>query len=510
MSDISSNNRLIAKNTLFLYFRMFVTMLVGLYTSRVVLQALGFEDYGIFNIVGGVVVLFSFINSAMTTGTQRHLSYELGKKEAGDIAKIYSVCLNMHLYTAIVFFVLAETLGLWLVKTQLNIPIERMGAANWVYQFSILSCLVSIIRVPDNALILAYERMSFFAYMGVIEVVLKLLIVYVLFIFNCDKLIFYSILLLLTTLLINAAYRIYCLRWFRNVKWIKVRDRSKYKEIFSFTGWAIFGSVANIGLQQGINIIANVFYGVTLNAAIGIANQINGQVTTFFNGFQQALNPQLIMAQAEGNRQRQYSLICTSSKFSCFIMLPIAIPVIANLDYILTLWLGEFPPHTASICALVIVDAVLGSLIGPLWVTIFATGKIKKYQLVISLFLLLNIPCSYISSRFYMEPEMMFVIRIIINIFCLGIRLWFLHKQILLDMKNFVHKVLYPVGLVLSLVILPVTLLPEELLVARNIATLLLQSLSICLYTMIVICIVGLTSTEKIYIWRIIKQYIKI
>lgn len=509
MTITSANNKRIAKNTLFLYFRMFAIMLVGLYTSRVVLQVLGFEDFGTYNIVGGVVVLFSFINSAMTIGTQRHLSYELGKGEAGDIAKIYSASLNIHLYTALVFFILAETLGLWFVNTQLNLPVERTEAANWVYQFSVLNCLAGVVRVPDNALIVAYERMSFFAYMGVLEAVLKLLIVYVLLVFDYDKLIFYSVLLALTSLSVNVAYRAYCSRVFHHVKWMKIRDRGKYKEILSFTGWTMFGSIACVGLQQGVNIIANVFYGVTLNAAVGIANQINGHITTFFNGFQQALNPQLTMSQARGDKQRQYALICTSAKYSCFIMLLIAFPVIINLDYILTFWLGKYPPHTASICTLIIVDAVLASMVGPLWVTIFATGRIKTYQMVTSLLLLLNIPCSYISSLIGMEPEMMFIIRIVINIVCLGVRLWFLRNLISLKITEFIRKVLFPVALVLFSVASPFAFLPKGVLIAQNFTALLFLSSSICLYTVIVICLVGLTRNERNYIREIIKQRIQ-
>lgn len=507
--SVESNNKRIAKNSLLLYLRMFIIMLVGLYTSRMVLQTLGINDFGIYNIVGGVVVLFTFINSAMTTGTQRHLSYELGK-ENGDIGKIYTICLNIHLLISLIFLVLAETIGLWFVNTQLNLPADRMEAVNWIYQFSVLSCLIGIIRVPDNALIISNEKMVFFAYISILESIFKLIIVYALLIFNCDKLILYSILLTIVTFAINIAYRIYCVQNFPYAKWKKAgNNKDKYKEILSFSGWTMFGSIANVALQQGTNIIINIFYGVTLNAAIGIANQVNSQISTFVNGFQQALNPQLTIAQAENNRIRQNSLICSSAKFSCYIMMIVAIPIIINLRYILTLWLGEYPEHTISICTLIIIDAILGTLSNPLWVTIFATGYIKKYQMVTSFLLLLNIPFSYIGGIFNVSPEMMYIIRIAINMICLVVRLHFLQTLISFKIAFFSHKVLLPIFLVSVLIILPITILPSKILTAQNLTDFLIISSIIIIYNILAISGIGLTKEERIYIKKIIKQLLR-
>lgn len=483
---------------------MFVTMLVGLYTSRIVLQTLGIEDFGIYNIVGGVVVLFTFINSAMTISTQRYLSYELGKSD-GDMSTIYSLCFNIHISIAVVLFIFAETIGLWFVN-QLNIPIHRMVAANWVYQFSVLSCLAGIIRVPDNASIIAYERMSFFGYMGILEALMKLLIIYVLLVVSIDKLILYSILTFFVTMLLNVFYWFYRKYYLSSIKRISITDKAKYKELLSFSGWTMFGSIANVGLQQGINIIINLFYGVTFNAAVGIANQVNSHVTTFVQGFQQALNPQLTKSESEGDKDRQFSLICSSAKFSFFIMLLVAFPIMINLEYILTLWLGKYPSYTIPICRLIIIAALIGSFSNPLWVTIFATGKIKAYQALTGTLLLLNVPIAYIGGCFGMNPVMMYVIRIVIDAICLIVRLIFLRRLISFDVMTFIRKVLIQALLVATLLCCPLLFFRKEIMEAHTISSLFIVSCVIIIYEFIVISLAGLSSRERIQILVIIKN----
>ena len=510
MSQVTEKNKRIAQNTLYMYLRMLITMLVSLYTSRVVLQTLGVEDFGIYNIVGGVVVLFTFVNSAMTTGTQRHLSYELGKPDKGNITQVFSACMHIHCWLALIILILAETIGLWFLNTEMNFPIERMAVVNWVYQLSILGCIVNIIKVPYQASIIAYERMSFYAYTGIIEAVLKLVIVYILLIFAIDKLLLYSILTLIVTLIMAVAFILFCHREFKQISLVRVQHKSLYKRLVSFSGWAMFGSVANLGLQQGINVIINIFYGVTINAAVGIANQVNSAVMQFVSGFQQALNPQLIKSEAEGDRKRQFQLICESSKLSFFIMFVVAFPLLLNLEYILTLWLGEYPPHAETICSTIIIGALIECLSGPLWVSIFATGKIKTYQIAISSILILNVPISYIGGKFGMSPEGMYIIRNIIYVFALATRLFFLKQMISLKIMAFLYQVVFPIFKVLCLVSLPVLLYSQRIITyANDFISLLWQSIALGFYGVISIYIAGLQTNERDYIITIIQNRLK-
>lgn len=507
MTDISANNKRIAKNTLFMYLRMLLSMVVSLYTSRVILKTLGIEDFGIYNIVAGVVVLFTFINSAMSTGTQRHLSYELGKPDGGNITEVFSACLKIHLLLAGIVFFLSETIGLWFLNTQMNFPEGRMPAVNWVYQFSIFGCLANIIRVPYQASIIAYERMSFYAYMGIFEVVLKLVIVYVLVFISMDKLILYSVLMFAVILLTTLLFMLFCHRKFERIKIVRVADRKLYGRLVSFSGWALFGSVANVGLQQGINIIINIFYGVALNAAVGVANQVNAAISNFVHGFQQALNPQLVKSQAGKNKTRQFQLICESSRLSFFIMFVMAFPLMVNLDYVLTLWLGEYPAHTVGICNMIIIGALIECLSGPLWVTIFATGNIKIYQIVISSILLLNIPISYIGGCLGMSSEAMFATRDIIYVVAFLTRLVFLKRMIGMDVRGFLGKVVLPILKVLCLTLFPMVLFMKTVIAPANeFGIFLWQTLMICVYEFAVIYFIGLLPKERLYIKNLVLK----
>ena len=510
LQNLNSNKRIV-KNTFYMYLRMLLTMVVSLYTSRVVLSTLGVEDFGIYNIVGGVVVLFTFVNAAMSTGTQRHLSYELGKPGQGNITEVFSACMHIHLWLSFIVFILAETVGLWFLNSQMNFPAHRMDAVNWVYQFSILGCIANIIRVPYQACIVAYERMSFYAYMGIIEAALKLVIVYFLLIFSVDKLMLYSVLMFVVIVFVTLWFVLFCHKSFERVRIRRVGDKGVYKMMVSFSGWAMFGSVANLGLQQGINVIINIFYGVTLNAAVGVANQVNSAVMSFVGGFQQALNPQLVKSQAGGDHHRQFQLICESSKLSFFIMFVVAFPLLMNLDYILSLWLCEYPVHADSICSLIIVGALIECLSGPLWVTIFATGNIKVYQIVVSSILLLNVPVSYIGGCMGLSPEGMFMTRNIIYVFAFVARLVFLKKMIALDIPMFLKNVVFPIVKVLCLVVLPTYVLVREKVFKQSddILTFSWQTFLFFIYGLFAVYFIGLCSNERMYMQSMITGKLK-
>lgn len=509
MTNLTSNsNKRIVKNTMFMYMRMLLIMVVSLFTSRVILKTLGEQDFGIYNIVGGVVVMFTFISNAMASGTQRHLSYELGKPN-GDVPTIFSACLKIHIYLAFIIFILAETIGLWFVNTKMNLPNERMDVVAWIYQFSIVSCMISIIQTPFTAAILSYEKMSFYAYLSIYDVLMKLGILYILMELAFDKLMLYGLLLLVIQITTFVIYAIYCHAKLHDIRIVKVKDSTLYKKLLSFSVWALFGAFANVGYQQGVNIIVNLFYGVTLNAAVGIANQVNSAVMQFVSGFQQALNPQLIQAEASKDRQRQLSLILKSSKFSFLIMMCIAYPLIMNLDYVLHLWLDSYPAYTRDICMFIMLGALLETISGPLWVTIFATGNIKIYQIVISLILLLNLPLSYIAGNLGIPPQGMYIIRIVLFIVALVTRVCFLSKYINLNSKVFVKSVVLPLSLIALLLTAVYVITISYNLFATSFIQLVYQSILNVIIVLLFSYYIGLNQSEREFVTSKVKSYLK-
>lgn len=490
-----------------MYLRMLFLFCISLYTSRIVLQTLGEEDYGTYNVVGSVVVLFSFINSAMTTGTQRHLSYELGNPK-GNVGRIFSACFTIHLWLAGVIIILSETIGLWFVNTQLNFPDGRMSAVNWVYQFSIIGCVFNIIRVPFNALIIAYEKMSFYAYMGIIEGLFKLLIVFILTISPIDKLVLYSFLITLVIGTVSICFFVYCKICFHIVHFERVRDKDLYRKLLSFSGWTLFGSFANLARNQGVSFIINIFYGVTLNAAIGIANQVNSGISQFVGGFQQAFNPQLTKAEASQDRQYQQQLIGRTAKFSYLIILFVSLPVLYNLDYLLAFWLGNYPDYTASFCKWIVLASLIDSISGPLWVSIFATGKIKTYQIIISSFLLLSLPLAFLTGKLGWHPQYVFVFLALINLFAIFIRLYMLDRLIQFDIRQFINRVFVPI-IVTSLLMAPIALIGHHFSCAQSFGHFILQSSIIVSYEFVVIALAGLTNSERNWIFKMISLMYK-
>ena len=439
---ISSDNRRIAKNTLALYVRMGVTMLVSLFTSRVVLQTLGVEDFGIYNVVGGVVVLFSFLNAAMSSATQRFLNFELGRKDFAQVGRVFSMSMSVHFAIAGAVLLLAETLGLWFLNTQLNIPAERMAAANWVYQFSVASTLLGIMLVPYNATIIAYERMTFYAWASIATTFLRLGIVYLLVIGNTDKLVLYAALTFAVGVLMQIVHVVYCRRAFpRTAIYRPFRDKKLFRELVSFSGWSLFGGVANMANSQGINMVMNIFCGVGVNAAMGIANQVNAAVYQFVGNFQTAFNPQIVKLYSAGNHDAFIRLIFRASKFSYFLMLLLALPLMLNADFVLSVWLGDVPAHATAFARWTLVFLLADALAGPLWISVQATGKIRNYQLVVSAFIFANLPLCVLLLRFGFAPEWVLACRAFINFTILFWRVFYLRGKIGLPAQRYLREV---------------------------------------------------------------------
>lgn len=490
-----------------MYFRMLFLMFISFYTSRIVLQALGIEDFGIYNVVGGVVVMFTFINTAMTTSTQRYLSYELGLSN-GKLAQVFSACFNIHLWLAFLIIILSETIGIWFINAKLNFPEERMVAVNWVYQVSVLTCVLNIVRVPYNAAIIAYECMSFYAYIGIVEGLLKLFIVYLLAFSPFDKLIYFALLMMVVIAIITIVYYLYCHMNFREIRLVKVNDKSLYKRLLNFSSWTLFGSIANIARNQGVAFIINIFYGVTINAAIGIANQVNAGISQFVSGFQQAFNPQLTKAEASADREYQTRLICLTAKYSYLVILFFAVPVLYNLDYLLKIWLGEYPPYTADLCCWIVIASCIDAISGPLWVTIFATGNIKTYQIFISILLLLNLPLGYLCGSMRWNPQYIFAFQAVLNLILIVIRLYYMKRLISFKILEFMRKVLLPLAFVSILLTLTLYLSFKYWTTAQSLTDFCVQSSVLMMAEVMIILLVGLSKEEQVYIYNFIRHKI--
>lgn len=452
----AESNRRIAKNTLLLYFRMFITMGVSLYTSRIILSTLGIVDYGIFNVVGGVVVMFSFLNNSMSSATQRFLSFELGKNNQIEFKRVFSMSITIHVVIAIIIFIIAEIIGLWFINFKLNIPSDRLSAANWVYQFAILSFMTTVINVPYNAAIIAHEKLNVYAWISIFEVGLKLIIVFlIVWINKIDKLILYSLLIFCVSLLIFLFYRGYAKRNISECKYNNVKDYGLFKKLISYAGWNLWGTFSGVAANEGLNILLNIFFGPVLNAAKGIANQVNGAVNGFVSNFQMAVNPQIVKSYASENRKYMFSLIFQSSKFSFFLLFFLSLPVLFAINPLLSLWLKIVPNYTCVFCQLILITALIDCISGPLMSAAQASGNIKWYQVIVGGTRLLILPFSYFLLKNGYEPQSTLYMTILVSIISLFLRLFLLRIMINLSFKAFTVAALFPIlkVLVISLII---------------------------------------------------------
>ena len=343
-----SNNKRIAKNTIILYFRMIITMTVSLYTSRIVLKALGVEDYGIYNVVGGVISMFSILSGSLSAAISRFLTFEIGKRNFERVKIIFSTSINIQIILAFLIIILAEIIGVWFLNNKMVIPEGRLVAANWVLQCSIITFAINLISVPYNAIIVAYERMKAFAYVSIIEVILKLLIVYILLISRLDKLILYAILLLCISIIIRFIYGIYCKIHFKESNYSFVFDKELMRSMTGFAGWNFFGAGSHLLMTQGVNMLMNVFFGVAVNAARGIAVQVDGSVMSFVSNFTTALNPQITKSYASEEKGYMFSLMCAGAKYSFFLLLILSLPILFQTETILYIWLGQVPEYACN------------------------------------------------------------------------------------------------------------------------------------------------------------------
>lgn len=445
MSDTSSANKRIAKNTLVLYVRMLFTMGISLFTSRVILQTLGVEDYGISSVVGGVISMFTFINAAMVSSTQRYLNFELVRGDANQLRSVFSTSLQIHALIALAIIVLSETVGLWFLNEKLVIPEARMTAAMWVYQCSILSCAVSIMSTPYNAVIVAHEKMSAFAYISILDVSLKLLVVYLLVVLPFDKLIILAILNLLVQLFIRYIYTIYCHRHFPESYFQFWFNKTLFKEMFGFAGWSFWGNLAAILYTQGLNMMLNIFFGPIVNAARGIAVQVQSAVQQFVGGFQTALNPQITKNYASNNLPQMHSLMFRSARFSFLLLFFLSLPVLMETNFILTLWLKTVPDDAVIFTQIMICISLIYTTANPCIIANQATGKVKIYQMAVGGILLLILPISYVVLKLGAPAYSVFIVHFCIESLAQFSRMYMLRKLIHLPLWQYMKNIYIPI-----------------------------------------------------------------
>lgn len=448
---VLADNKRLAKNTLLLYMRTFLLMGISLYTSREVLAILGETDFGIYNIVGGVVVLFAFLNHAMMSSTQRFISHALGKDDIQYAKDVFNESFRAHLIICGIILLLGETVGLWFTYYKLNIPPESRITAVIVFQFSLLNCCFSVLCSSFNACVIAYEKMSFYGYLSVAEGLFKLGLVFLLLTLGSNRLVAYSIFMASSTFIILVWIYFYSRSKFPIVRFQKTHDRKLLKDLLSFSGWSLFGNASLVGVNQGIGIMMNLFFGVIVNAAIGIANQVSSAVYAFLSNFQLAFAPQIVKTYAAGERSQFINLIIRASRISLLLVALVGVPIFFYVDVILNWWLTEVPLFTASFVRLILLSIIFEALSGPLWRSIQAGGKIKNYQIIISIIYFLSLPICFLLIKMGANEWQAYLAKLIIDISAYLFRISYITKNFGIPVGGYIKEVIGRAGMILLL-----------------------------------------------------------
>lgn len=446
---MATSNKTIAKNTMFLYIRMFIVMVVTFYTSRVILAVLGATDYGIYNVVGGIVTMMAFLNGALSSSSSRFLTYELGTGNIDQLKKTFSASLNLHICVALLVLIVGETVGLWFFYEKLVIPNERMNSAFWVYQFSIITTMVNFTQVPFNASLISHENMSVYAYVGLYEAVSKLLIVYLLQIAPFDHLIIYALLLMLNTVGIQMFYRIYTSRKYCECRFNFVKDKAIYKKLLGYSGWDLFGGVAVICQNQGINILLNLFFGPVVNAARAITFQIQGALNQFVTNFLTAVRPQVVKSFAADDYNRMYSLTFSAAKYSYLLMLALMLPLCFEISFILRIWLGDnVPESTYEFTLIVMITYLMETFHSASLMSYHAIGRIKTGNIVGGTMMILALPLSYISLKIGFPAYSVFIVIFCVNFIQMFFGWWLIRRYVHFNWNTLIYKTYFPTILI--------------------------------------------------------------
>ena len=506
MADISANNKRIAKNTLILYIRMFVFMAIGFYTSRVILNTLGVEDYGVYNVVGGIVTMFTFISGALASATSRNITFELGIGNTKKLRTVFGAGLTIHGIVSLIIILAAETIGLWFFYHKMQIPVDRMDAAMWVYQLSVLSAVLSIMMVPYNAAIIAHEKMSAFAWITLLDAILKLVIVFLLVVIPYDKLVIYALLFFLVSVVDQLIYIGYCFRHFPESRVGFVWNKSLLKETSSFAGWSLFGNLAGVAYTQGVNILLNIFFGPVVNAARGVAIQVQSIVQQFIRNFQVALNPQITKSYAANELGEMHKLMFRSARFSFLLMFFISLPVLLETNFLLVIWLKIVPENTVLFFRLIMCTSLIYATANPLIIANQATGVVKNYQIVCGCILLTILPISYIVLKMGAPAYSVFVVHFVVEAIAQFARMYMLRHLIDLPVFAYMKQIYLPLlGVIVTSVILPLGVhcaLDEGVLRFLAVGTVSVLSVGLASWA------IGLTSNERRFLLEKIREKI--
>lgn len=498
MQNNQDNTKRIAKNTMYMFIRMALVMCVGFFTSRIVLNTLGVEDFGIYNIVGSVVIFLSFFRNALDNATYRYLTYDLGKGNLEQLKKTFAMTINAHILLAISLFIILECIGIWFLNNKLNIPTTRLYAANWVFQFSLFTFLIEILRTPFNSSIISHEHMNFYAYTSIVEVGLKLAIVYILLLGNLDKLILYSLLTLVVSLIMLIWYITYCLKHYKETHYQYYWNSATLKNFMSYSGWSLLVNASDITVQQCINIFFNIFGGVTANAAMGIANQVNSQLNKFLHSFTTSFNPQIIKSYAQNNFDYFMKLLLSTSKLSYFLLFSIAFPVMLNINFILKIWLIIPPALTPTLLYFIVIYSLIDALSAPLWNAVHATGKLKIHQILMSSIKIMNIPIAYLLLKNNFPLYTVIITYAFLNGLCCIVRALYMRYLIHLSLSDYFIKVIGRCLFVSLLsIILPLYYTSQSI---EGWEQLLISTFLFLIPYLIFVYYIGLNKTEKLII----------
>ena len=498
------SSKRIFKNTLFLYLRQIVSLAITLYTSRVTLDVLGIDDYGLYNVIAGIVVLLSLVNNSMVSATQRFLTYEIGRGDVKQVSDTFSMSMTVHLLIGLFVLIIGESAGIYYIKEYLVVPEGRFEAAFWAYQISLLSIFVNIVRSPYQASIISYERMDFFAIISIADVLLKLLIVLLLVFISFDKLILYTLLILCINVLITASYRQYCIKKFKTCQYYIFIDRSYFVRLFKYLGWNVVGAFSTMGSQQVGNMIINRFVGVAINAAYGTAIAVSGALSSFLSNFQMAFQPQIVKLYAQNDRPAMFSLMNRAARFSYYLVFIIVAPLLFYIDYILGLWLKVVPPTTGIFCVWLFLTAFLSAIQCPLWISIGATGNIKVYQIWQSLLWFGSVPLFYYCLVKGMPAYWFVIVRFFIALSCTFFLLVHVRIQIGFPVMNYLKDVLLQISIVSIVYLLPMVYIKQYFDIENFPAFVAYYATSL-LYIIVFCLLIGMTKDERLFI----KQYLR-
>lgn len=507
MSSVSDNNKRIAKNTVFLYGRTIILLCITLYSSRIVLEELGVEDYGIYNVVGGVVAMFSLISGSLSGAINRYLTFGLGKGDIKRLTDIFSTSINIQLTLSLIILIVGEIVGIWLINNKLNLPVNRIYAVHWVLQGSLFVLVLSLINIPYNAIIIAHERMKTFAYASILETLLKLGCAFLLFITPFDRLITYVVALTFSSLIMRIVYGIYCSRNFKECHYLGLKmNASVVKEMASFAGWNFFGSTTYLFNTQGVNILINIYFGVSLNAARGVVAQVDAAITQFVNSFTMALNPQIIKSYAQGNSDYMYSLICRGTKFSYFLMLLFIIPLWFEAPIVLHLWLKNVPEFSVVFLRLSLIATSITTIANTQVTAILATGNIKNYELAVTSVGCLVFLLSWLAYYWGAPAQSTYWIYIAVYFFLHFIRIWFLRKLTYFPIKMLFKQTIIPIIVSTPLVIImPLIIVSFMESTFLRLVILVISSSAVTVFSTMIF---GMTQSERNIIINKAKQVI--